>query len=116
MIELKKKYTYKQIGEMYGISEGAVFKRIKHYFEPREKKPKGTKEKPPITKSKNSNRIICNDSVLAEMAALKDRGLSNKEIGQRYGMDPEAIRVKIYRYKKKIHVKNEVNYDKGRVS
>ncbi|MDF2881707.1 MAG: hypothetical protein K0R54_2264 [Clostridiaceae bacterium] len=31
MIEMKKTMTYKQIGEIYGITDGAVNKRIKRF-------------------------------------------------------------------------------------
>jgi DNA-binding CsgD family transcriptional regulator len=102
MIELKKNYTYAEIGEMYGISENAVFKRMKRYLEPKEtKKQKVTKEKAPIKKCEQ--RTICNDTVLAEMVALKDSGLSTKEIASRYGIDEDATRLKIYRYRKKLN-------------
>lgn len=33
MIELKKECTYVELGQMYGISANAVFRRIKRYYE-----------------------------------------------------------------------------------
>jgi DNA-binding NarL/FixJ family response regulator len=62
---------------------------------------------PKVERNKNiPKRFICNDNTLREMTALYDSGLSNKEIAQRYGIGTEAIRAKIYRYKKKMNMLN----------
>lgn len=34
MIELKKTMTYREIGELYGLTEGAVCNRIRYYKNP----------------------------------------------------------------------------------
>ena len=47
-----------------------------------------------------TKRGICSDDDLKEMYELYNRGISYKEIGNIFNFGSEAIRSKIYRYKK----------------
>lgn len=51
-----------------------------------------------------TKRVICSDDELKEMYELYNRGISYKEIGVIFNLGSEAIRAKIYRYKKKYEV------------
>jgi len=46
MISLRKNYTWKQIGEIYGISDQAAYQRVKRYSKPKEEISFETRQKP----------------------------------------------------------------------
>jgi hypothetical protein len=50
-----------------------------------------------------------NNEISKVMYKLSLQGLTYKEIGQEYGLDEEAIRLRIYRYKRKL-LNGEINF------
>jgi len=52
----------------------------------------------------NNQRIYCTDNLLKEMYQMKLEGYTNKQIGERFSLGAEAVRLKIYRYKLKLVV------------
>jgi DNA-directed RNA polymerase specialized sigma24 family protein len=84
--------TYNEIGEMYGISGEAVYKRIKYYVR---KKKKCEAE---------VDRYVYNDNPL-ELIRLKQK-YTYDEIGRMYGVNSKEIEADIRHYRQ--HIMKEV--------